>query len=265
MRSKLVTGLALILVLFAWTCGVGSAQDACLDRLTIDHPEWCLNAKSLKTPQACRDNSKPVARPAIDLVPILAPPPLPDSAAQKQDIEAVLDAQARRTPAEVRCARADACISIFRFAGVMGPEFKPENLPLTSAMIKTLAGATGGDIAYAKATFKRPRPFSFDSHVKNIVPQCPDFSYPSGHSTFAYAVATLLADMVPEKAPGIFKRADQYAHNRVVAGVHYPSDVAAGRISAAVIDYTLMQDGEFQQRYKAARQELRTALGLGQN
>jgi hypothetical protein len=37
--------------------------------------------------------------------------------------------------------------------------------------------------------------------------------------------------MVPEKASAIFDRAALYANNRAVAGVHYPTDVEAGRIS----------------------------------
>src|SRR5579859_6116344 len=61
----------------------------------------------------------------VDLVHILAPPPAPDSPAGKADLQAVLDAQRTRTPAEVASARADVQLSVFRFADVMGPGFTP--------------------------------------------------------------------------------------------------------------------------------------------
>ncbi len=57
-------------------------------------------------------------------------------------------------------------------------------------------------------------------------------SYPSGHATSAYATAILLAAMVPEKATAIFERADRYAENRVIAGVHY-QPISRPVISAA--------------------------------
>src|SRR5580698_6993622 len=58
---------------------------------------------------------------SVDLSQILAPPPAPDSPAGKADLQAVLDDQRTRTPAEAASAEADAQISIFRFADVMGP------------------------------------------------------------------------------------------------------------------------------------------------
>src|SRR5579859_4234018 len=68
---------------------------------------------------------------SVDLVHLLAPPPSPDSAAGKTDLQAVLDAQRNWTPAIVASAQADAQLSVFRFADVIGPGFKPQNLPFT--------------------------------------------------------------------------------------------------------------------------------------
>jgi acid phosphatase (class A) len=68
--------------------------------------------------------------------------------------------------------------------------------------------------------------------------------------------------MVPENAVAIFARAAEYAHNRVVAGVHLPSDVEAGRIAASVIDNTLLHNPHFEADFAQAKTEVRTALGL---
>jgi hypothetical protein len=70
----------------------------------------------------------------------------------------------------------------------------------------------------------------------------------SGHATFAYVTAILFADMVPEKALAIFDRAAIIAHSRVVAGVHYPTDVEAGRI----IDNVFLHEPRFMVDFRGA-------------
>ena len=199
---------------------------------------------------------------SVDLVRILAPPPTPDSAAGKADLKAVLDAQENRTPAEVASAQADAEVSVFRFADVIGAGFNAANLPITAKFFDRVRAAESPLVKAAKLFFNRPRPFLVDPAIKPIIKQPPDASYPSGHSTFAYTVAIILANMLPEKAAAIFDRAGIYAHNRVVAGVHYPADVEAGRISGSVIDNVLLHDAHFLADYEKARSEVRHAAGL---
>ena len=65
--------------------------------------------------------------------------------------------------------------------------------------------------------------------------------------------------MVPEKRAAIMTRARQYGDNRVVAGIHYPSDIEMGRIAGSVISQQLSQQQDFQQQYRQARDELRRA------
>ena len=199
---------------------------------------------------------------SVDLVHILAPPPAPDSAAGKADLQAVLDAQRTRTPAEIASAQADAQLTIFRFADVIGPGFKSEKLPFTTKFFERISSDEMQALGAAKAYFNRPRPFVADPKVKPVVRQPANASYPSGHAIFAYVDAIILADMLPQKAAAIFDRAGSYAHNRVVAGVHYPSDVEAGRISGSVIDNVLLHDAHFMADYDKARTELRHSLGL---
>lgn len=200
----------------------------------------------------------------VDLVHILAPPPVPGSPAGKADLQAVLDAQRTRTPAEVASAQVDAQISVFRFADVMGPGFKPENLPFATTFFAHVVADGRHPIDIVKAYFNRPRPFVADLEVKPIVHEPANASYPSGHATFAYVAAIILADMVPEKSAAIFDRAARFSHNRVVAGVHYPTDVEAGRICGSVIDDVLLNDPNFMVDFIKARSEVRHALGLNE-
>ena len=198
----------------------------------------------------------------IDLVHILAPPPIPDSPAGKTDLQGVLAAVSARTDASIKQAQDDDQRTVFRFTDTMGPNFKTENLPLTTALFQHVYQDGNAATLAAKNFFKRTRPFVVDPEIKIIVVQPPDFSYPSNHSTFGNESGILLAEMVPENAVAIFARAAEYAHNRVVAGVHFPSDVEAGRIAASVIDNTLVHNPRFEADFAQAKTEVRTALGL---
>ncbi|KQW63996.1 phosphatase PAP2 family protein [Variovorax sp. Root411] len=87
-------------------------------------------------------------------------------------------------------------------------------------------------------------------------------SYPSGHSTFAYLAGIVLAEMVPEKRAQIFARASEFGENRVLGGVHYPSDIEAGRRLATMIAVLIQGNPAYQGDFAAAREELRAWLGL---
>lgn len=198
----------------------------------------------------------------VDLVHILAPPPAVGSPAEQADLNAVLAAAKSRTAAEIEQVQADDQRVVFRFADVMGANFRSENLPFTTQFFQHIYADGNAATVAAKNYFKRQRPFVVDPDIKILVVQAPDFSYPSNHATFAYEAAILLAAMVPEKAPAIFERAAVYGQHRVVAGVHFPSDIEAGRISASVIDNTLLHDARFMTDFERAKAEVRTALEL---
>jgi acid phosphatase (class A) len=198
----------------------------------------------------------------IDLLHILAPPPPPDSPAGKTDLEGVLAAVNSRTEASIKQAQDDDQRTVFRFADVMGPNFRTENLPLTTQLFQHVYQDGNAATLAAKNFFKRTRPFVIDPEIKILVVQPPDFSFPSNHSTFGNEAGILLADMVPENAAAIFARAAEYAHNRVVAGVHFPTDVEAGHLAASVIDNTLLHNPRFEADFAQAKAEVRTALGL---
>ena len=89
-----------------------------------------------------------------------------------------------------------------------------------------------------------------------------DYGYPSGHSTTGYLEALVLVMIVPEKRDAIMARADDYAHSRVVCGVHYPTDVAASKYVAYAIMGIMMNNSQFRKELEAARAETRRALGF---
>jgi undecaprenyl-diphosphatase len=64
------------------------------------------------------------------------------------------------------------------------------------------------------------------------------FSFPSGHSTTAFAVAISLGCFYPEILPVLLGLAVNVAVSRVVIGMHYLSDVVVGSGMGALLGYT---------------------------
>jgi acid phosphatase (class A) len=77
-----------------------------------------------------------------------------------------------------------------------------------------------------------------------------------------YLLAFTMAQVAPEKRQEILLRADEYAHDCVVCGVHYPSDTEASRRLAYTIFGYMMGNPRFQQDLAAAREETRRRMGL---
>ena len=194
---------------------------------------------------------------------LLPPPPAVGSMAATQDLQAVLAVQRSRTPAEQSAAKADMERSVFRFADALGPSMQAASLPKTAAFFERVADLDKAEVKDAKLYWRRARPPVTSDQVQPLSKEKPDdWSYPSGHATFGYTTAILLANMVPEKRAAIFARADLYAQHRVVMGVHFPSDVEAGRLAGTVIGAQLLQQADWQADFQAARAELRAALRL---
>jgi acid phosphatase (class A) len=55
------------------------------------------------------------------------------------------------------------------------------------------------------------------------------YSYPSTHAAISRVFAHVLTDIIPLRKAEFFAKSDEIARDRVIIGVHYPSDIAAGK------------------------------------
>ncbi|MDK4714498.1 phosphatase PAP2 family protein [Rhizobium sp. CNPSo 4039] len=199
----------------------------------------------------------------INLLDLLPPPPANDSAQMKAELGEILTIQVTRTPEMAARAVADAEENVWRFSDVIdNPKFTKENLPKFSAFFDRVVETEGAVVDPAKDVWKRPRPHLYSDLVKPIVPLSKSGSYPSGHTTVGTLMGIVLANMMPEKRAVIMARAWEYGHNRIVGGIHYASDIEAGRIAGTVIAETIMTHEDYKTEYEGAKAELRAALGL---
>ena len=57
-------------------------------------------------------------------------------------------------------------------------------------------------------------------------------SFPSGHTTYGYMGAILLAVLAPDRYPEMIARGAEYGNDRIIMGAHYAMDVLGGRTLA---------------------------------
>ncbi len=198
----------------------------------------------------------------VDLTLILPPPPVADSVETRTELGELLMIQVTRTPDMVSRAQADAVEEVWRFADVMGPKFTPNALPKTTALFERLVATDTAVVDPAKTSFNRTRPHLVSDLIKPVVRLSSSGSWPSSHASLGTLMGIVLGDMVPEKRSAIMERARAYADNRLVAGMHFPSDVEMGRIAGSAIAAVAMHQPQFLADYADAKAELRAALGL---
>lgn len=187
---------------------------------------------------------------------VIPQPPPPGSFTAQVDLETVLEAQSWRTPEQVAWAKLVEKDNVFNHASVIGEWFKAERLPMTAVLFKAIAEDMHALDGVAKVPFQRPRPSSIDSWVKPCVSVPGSSSYPSGAATKAFVWAELLSEALPAKRDEIRARAHRAAWGRVIGGVHFPSDIVAGRLLAQAYVAECRKSTAFREAFDACKQEL---------
>lgn len=88
-----------------------------------------------------------------------------------------------------------------------------------------------------KRKVRRVRPRDIEPHCWAKMVTRDRFSFPSGHSTTAFAVALSLGSFYPEIMPLLLLLAANVAISRVVVGMHFLSDVVVGSGTGALLGY----------------------------
>ena len=154
------------------------------------------------------------------------------------------------------------------FACTLGLAITAEATPhLTMLLRRSLLDA--GLATYgAKDHYKRQRPFAV-LQESTCAPQdeamlSKDGAYPSGHAAVGWAWALVLAELAPDRADALLQRGHAFGQSRVVCGVHWQSDVDAGRLMGAAAMARLHADPVFQAQAGLARAEIAQARARAQ-
>ena len=191
----------------------------------------------------------------FDFKTILTPPPKPDSDQGRQEIDQLLKLQDQRTAQDVKRIASETKMTPFLFSEVLGSWFNPDDLPTTATFLAKVMKESGAVCSAAKEVFGRDRPFKVDPRIKPCVEKEKTYSYPSSHSLRSMVLAMTLAQIFPDQKDALIARAKLVGDDRTLAGQHFPSDVAAGRILAKAIFQKMMQNPDFQSQLEKARDE----------
>ncbi len=109
--------------------------------------------------------------------------------------------------------------------------------PILEKFIHLLEMDTEIAVKHYKSKYDRPRPAFLASKMGDKFKTFPSktastASYPSGHATFGALAAKVLGEMFPEKKSKLDKLGQSMGKNRILAGLHYPSDYEAGVLLA---------------------------------
>lgn len=85
--------------------------------------------------------------------------------------------------------------------------------------------------------YHRPRPFT-DLQVNQLLTNS-NWSFPSGHATFFFAMATAVYLYNKKWGVFFFVGAILMTISRVIAGIHYPSDIIGGAIIGIATAYAV--------------------------
>lgn len=198
-----------------------------------------------------------------DIAGLIGPPPAAGSGALAGDLATFKATRSLEGGARWKLAAQDAAYGaaplLQDFSCAVGVRLSPERTPRLLTLLARVAADADLAGRAAKQTYGRPRPF-----VEHGGPICvadepwlrKSPSYPSGHSTYGWTAGLILASLAPDKSVPIVARARVYGESRVACGVHYPSDVDAGRTAASALYGQLATSPAYRRDLEAARVEL---------
>jgi acid phosphatase (class A) len=205
-----------------------------------------------------------------DAMAIIAPPPKPGSPeqlAEQGNFESTraLVGTPRWTQA-IRDADMSGKEAFHGFSCAAGVRIGPDSTPTLAKMMLRMFDDAQPIYEPAKTRYDRRRPAAF-----NTAPVCvpreewinTNGSYPSGHGMMGYAWALILTELVPDRTAALTARGREIGDSRVICGVHWPSDIEAGRLLGGALVARLHAEPAFLADMATARAEIEAARKLG--
>ena len=133
-------------------------------------------------------------------------------------------------------------IAIFLLLLFFSGYSKPEKLRLFLVTIISITIARLGVVELIRFFYHRPRPF-IAHQVRQLLSEN-DWSFPSGHSAFFFAMAMAIYFYNKKWGIGFFLAAIVMNISRIIAGVHYPTDIIGGAVIGMAVAYIVFYFAE---------------------
>ena len=202
----------------------------------------------------------------------LLPPPPPDgSPMAAADLAAYRTSRALRDSPRWALATRDAELRFpaagRTFSCALDAPISAEATPHLNTLLRRTLADAGLSTYTAKDHYNRVRPFVALKEASCSTAEEPrlvkDGSYPSGHAALGWAWGLVLASVSPERADALLQRAHAFGQSRMICGVHWQSDVDAGRTMGAATFARLQSDPTYAAQIALARGELAALRAKG--
>jgi acid phosphatase (class A) len=202
-----------------------------------------------------------------DSVAILPPVPAAGSAAVAADEAIYRSTRALKATPRWELAQFDADLKFPHAASIfscaLGIEVSEQATPHLHMLLRRVRMDASRANDTAKDLYKRERPFAVMREAACEPGRPSADSYPSGHASIGWAWALTLAEMAPERTDAILARGMEYGRSRVICGVHWMSDVEAGRVVGASTVSRLHADPVYLAQVAYAKREIDAARAAG--
>jgi len=147
------------------------------------------------------------------------------------------------------------------FASVVG--LQPGRHRHSIELIDAALALTYAVVMNFKHALACPRPHEYSAMVQPMIEVPQHATLPAGHATESHVMARLFSELVPgfaghQGAVCLRRLAGRISENRVIAGVHFPVDLVAGRMQGdAIADFLVAAAGSCE---GGARRPARFAL-----
>lgn len=185
----------------------------------------------------------------------VAPFPANDSAETAAELQTLKNyARELRTPENIETILAEHHMATPLFSyGKIGLFVEKKN-PTAEALITKAVQDAGFFIIKYKKKYLRVRPDFLAPDLETVIANPGHPAYPSGHGGQSHIVGLILS-LLDEKHKDIYMtHAWAIGTRREIAGVHYPSDAAAGRKLAEEVLAKLLELPAFQEELQKAKE-----------
>ena len=213
-----------------------------------------------------------LAQGVIDGAALLGPPPAPDSLIGQADRARYLETRALNDTPRWKQAMVDNDLwgggALKQYSCRLGVSIDEKQTPATLRILHRVELDVRTVGKPAKDHYNRARPMIGDDRPICVPREDwmkTNASYPSGHSMTGWSWSLILAELAPAKADDMLAVGKQIGESRIICGVHYASDIEAGRTLAGAMVARLHADPQFQADMRKARAELARAKAAPRN
>ena len=184
----------------------------------------------------------------------LPPPPHNSSSETKAELDALHQFAKERTQSQIIEIQKEIHIDSADW-GTQSYTNLLSDKPNTRALFARVLPEFNAVVITQKEYFDRVRASKLDDTLVPVITLPGHPAYPSGHASQSMLVALILGAFDPIHADQYNESALRIAHNREIAGVHYPSDSRAGQLLAREYFLLLNKSDTYREFFAEAQKE----------